>query len=207
MQPRDEQNQDWQAPQASGSAAPFQTPVEEVTPVGDAPVETPDPVVEDESQNDESDEVLVRWEATEHIHHERGAGWFVALAVVIITLMAIAILLMKSITFAILVPVMAATLLIYVKRPPQTNTYTLSRKGLHINDKIYTYSEFKSFGIVQKYEHNALVLIPRKRFQVDQTILFPDDVGEAVVDMFAARLPMKEVEPDIIDRLLSRLHL
>jgi hypothetical protein len=210
MQPQDEQNQDWQAPRATNSAAPFEAPIDESSPE-QVSEQAPDDMPEEDSINDrdtadESDEILVRWEATEHVHLERSAGWFIALALVVIALMALSIV-MKSITFAILIPVMAATLVIYVKRPPQTNSYTLSRKGLHINDKLYTYGQFKSFGIVQKNEHNSVVLIPRQRFQVDQTVYFPDEVGEAVVDMFAARLPMKDIEPDFIDQLLAKLHL
>jgi hypothetical protein len=54
--------------------------------------------------------------------------------------------------------------------------------------------------------HSA-VLVPRKRFQLGQTVYFPTEVGEQLVDMLASRLPMKELEPDALDRLLARLHL
>jgi hypothetical protein len=36
---------------------------------------------------------------------------------------------------------------------------------------------------------------------------FPEDVGEALVDMLAARIPMNEVKQDAIDHLLARLRL
>ena len=52
-----------------------------------------------------------------------------------------------------------------------------------------------------------MVLTPRKRFQIGQTLYFPEEVGEQLVDMLAERLPMKEVAPDAIDRLLAKLHL
>ncbi|MBC7764177.1 hypothetical protein H7Y29_00515, partial [Microbacteriaceae bacterium] len=54
---------------------------------------------------------------------------------------------------------------------------------------------------------HSVVLVPRKRFQLGQTIYFPEEVGETLVDMLAARLPMKETAPDLIDRILARLHL
>ena len=34
-----------------------------------------------------------------------------------------------------------------------------------------------------------------------------EEIGEQLVDMLAERLPMKEVAPDAIDRLLAKLHL
>jgi hypothetical protein len=60
---------------------------------------------------------------------------------------------------------------------------------------------------VQHGGHNSIVLVPRKRFQLGQTLYFPDEVGEPLVDMLAARLPMKEAAPDIIDKILTKLHL
>ena len=45
------------------------------------------------------------------------------------------------------------------------------------------------------------------RFQLGQNIYFPEESGEKIVDMLAARLPMKEVKPDFIDRILAKLHL
>lgn len=219
MQPQDQQNQDWQQPNERPSQAPFvavpaeaqetQEPSEQpITPQdmqGDSPV--PSSSVSDVAPSEGDDEALIRWQATEYVHQERTALWFVVLALVVIVLMALAIIVIKSVTFAILLPVMAATLVIYVKRPPAANDYIVSRKGLHINDRLYTYDQFRSFGLVQHAGHNSIVLVPRKRFQIGQTLYFPDEVGEPLVDMLAARLPMKEVQPDLVDKLLAKLHL
>lgn len=159
------------------------------------------------SYDDESDEALVRWQGSEYLHHDQTKLWYIVLAVVTIVLMILAIVLMDSITFALLIPVMAVTLVIYTRRPPAINDYTLSRKGLHINDKLFPYSQFRSFSVVAHNGANAAVLVPRKRFQIAQTVYFPEEVGEAVVDMLAARLPMKEGGLDAIDKLLAKLHL
>lgn len=155
----------------------------------------------------DDDEAVIRWQAAEYIHHERSSLWFVGLAIVAIVLMGIAAFLMRSITFAVLIPVMAVTLILYVKRPPNTINYTLSRQGLHVNDKLYLYDQFKSFGLATHSDHHAVVLVPRKRFQVSQTVYFPEEVGEPLVDMLATRLPMVEHQPDAIDKLLTRLRL
>ena len=75
--------------------------------------------------------------------------------------MAVAFLFMRSRTFTLLLPVMAATLVIYTRRPPVVNNYTLSRKGLYIDDKLYAYSQFKSFSVVSHNEVHSVVLVPR----------------------------------------------
>lgn len=224
MQPDNNSNEQWQQPPANSSQVPFQSPETPVVVAPSAPDAAPapvEPMVESTPVNeseipeqqsspeeDESDDtVLIRWEAPEYAHHERGMGWYVIFGVVTLVLVVVAILVIQSITFAILVPVMAIALFIYTQRAPEVLRYTLSRKGLHINDKLFTYSQFKSFGIVNHNNMHSAVLVPRKRFQLGQTVYFPEEVGEQLVDMLAARLPMKELGPDALDRLLARLHL
>lgn len=227
MQPENNSNEQWQRPQVTSSQAPFQVPetpenlpVEGVQPptAGDEQIGNQamaddgmqDQGVQEETsapEDENDDTVLIRWEAPEYTHHERSLGWFIIFGVVTLVLAVAAILIIKSITFAILVPVMAIALFIYTQHAPEVLRYTLSRKGLHINDKLFTYSQFKSFGIVEHNGMHSAVLVPRKRFQLGQTVYFPTEVGEQLVDMLAARLPMKELEPDALDRLLARLHL
>lgn len=226
MQPDNHSNEQWQQPQPTSPQAPFQAPTPPIAEPLVAPVSAPNPAVDplveqetsvaDETQTQESqdvpvdendDAVLIRWEAPEYAHHERSTVWYVIFGFITLLLAVAAILIIKSITFAILVPVMAIALFVYTQHAPEVLRYTLSRKGLHINDKLFAYSQFKSFGIVDHNGMHSAVLVPRKRFQLGQTVYFPAEVGEQLVDMLAARLPMKELEPDALDRLLARLHL
>ncbi len=231
MNPEDQKSpeEQWQQPAVSTNQAPYQAvpdeqPAEVVAEVPqNGSLEEVADRAEVDSGNEEApealqtdgnaeaisddDTALVRWQSTEYLHHERTAAWYVILAVVTLVLMVLAYVLIRSITFTILLPVMAVTLVMYVRRPPAPNDYSVSRKGIHINDKLYTYDQFRSFGVLTHQEHHSVVLVPRKRFQLGQTIYFPEEVGETLVDMLAARLPMKEAEPDLIDRILARLHL
>ena len=161
-----------------------------------------------EAFSDSSDDAaLLRWQATEYISHERTGVWYAVLTLVVLVFIALAILVFDSITFAILIPVMLVSLVVYIRRPPSVLSYTISRKGLHVNDHLYTYDQFKAFGIVTHEESHSVVLLPRKRFQVSQTVYFPEEVGEPLVDMLASRLPMQEVKLDAIDRLLKKLRI
>ena len=113
----------------------------ETTPLADQDVTTTQP---------DEDGVILRWQGTERIDREKDTLWFVGLGVVTLILMVVAIFLMQSPTFAILIPVMAAALVIYVRRPPAMIPYTLSTKGIYVNERLYPYSTFKSFGVVFK---------------------------------------------------------
>lgn len=213
MQQKD-QPDTWQQPDEQPSQAPFEavpetdesgpTPIVTLTPDEDAE-RAPDASsrAQHRPQNDEP----VRWQATEYIQREKNPLWFVLFGIVILGLMALAIFLMQSITFAILVPVMAAALLVYSHRPPRVLDYTLSRQGLHIGDRLYPFNEFKAFGVVHGDDEYSVLLIPTKRFKPGVSVYFPEEAGEAIVDMLGARLPMEELHLDLIDQLIRKLRL
>lgn len=188
---------------------PLQTPV--ATPDDSVPMN--DELTEEEpgyAPGDierEGDEELVRWQATEYIHREKNSVWYIGLAVATVVMMIAAWFLMHSLSFVILLPVMAAALVVYARRPPAVINYTLSRKGLHVNDRLYDFDQFKEFGLVHGDDEHSVLLVPRKRFQPGLTVYFPEEAGEAVIDMLAARLPMREINLDFVDRLLRLLRV
>ncbi len=149
----------------------------------------------------------VHWQASEYINNDKNTKWFVVFGIVVAVLMAVAIFLMQSITFAILIPVMAAALIVYGRRPPRVIDYTLSSQGLHVNDHLYPFAEFKSFGVVRDGKEYSAMLVPTKRFQPGVWVYFPEESGEAIVDILGARLPMRELHLDIVDQLVRKLRI
>lgn len=225
MQPNRNETE-WQQPKEQPSQAPYasshlespsqpQQPVVTLTPdqpaVSSQPLAAmtePEDTPADEQPIDASpSEQPVRWQAHEYIHHEKSPLWFIIFAVIVMGLIASAIYLIKSITFAVLIPVMAAALFVYSRRPPRIIDYTLSHQGLHINDRLYPFSDFKSFGIIHDGEEYSVMLIPTKRFRPGVSVYFPEESGEAIVDMLGARLPMQELHLDIIDMIVRKLRI
>lgn len=149
----------------------------------------------------------VRWQAQEYINQTKTPLWFALFAISLVAFMALAIFVMQSISFAILLPVMAAALLVYIRRPPRIINYTLSRKGLYINEQLYSFSEFKSFGVIHDGKEYSVMLIPLKRFRPGVSVYFPEVSGEAIVDMLGAHLPMEELHLDLVDQLLRKLRI
>lgn len=215
MQP--DHNDNWRLPSEQPSKTPY-TPIQDPN-VDTAPVVTMTAVgVAPQSQGGSQEapksratsasvDQPVHWQATEYIERGKNTLWFVMFGVVVIVLMTIAIFLMNSITFAILVPVMAVALLVYIRRPPRVLNYTLSRQGLHVNDRLYSFSEFKGFGVIHDGEEYSVMLIPVKRFHQGVSVYFPEESGEAIVDMLGARLPMQELHLDLVDVVLRKLRI
>lgn len=221
MNPDDKSAENWQQPPERPGQSPYYAPQSapdaEADPsvqlpgdgssAGSVPDNMPASEIDDNPAVEVDSDYVLRWQASEAASRNKGAVWYLLLGAVVLMLVALAIFVFHSWSFAVLIPVMLVALIIYIRRPPQVIDYTLSRQGLHIGDRLYGYGQFKAFGVVSGSEGHSVILLPRKRFQVSQVIYFPEDVGEPLVDMLAARLPMQDVKLDAIDRLLQALHI
>lgn len=176
--------------------------------------DTQQPVEDAEYYEDELDEneepaalmAPVNWEAQEYIHQEKGTVWFIIFGVVLAVMIGVAIW-QQAWTFVLLLIVIATTIIVFAKRPPRVISYSLTDKGLSVDDTLHPFKNFKSFGVVRDGEEYSIMLIPTKRFQPGVTVYFPEASGEAIVDMLGARLPMRELHLDVVDRFVRKIRL
>jgi hypothetical protein len=205
MQP-DQQNNYWQRdPNEVGPDEKLEMYTPE--PDGEEPTNTSD-LSENDSKKPAIDDEPIHWSASEYVHGEKNGLWFVVFAVVVLAFIAVDIFFWKSYTFSVLVLVMAAALIIYIRRPPQMIEYTLSGyQGLYVGDRLYHFNDFKAFGLIRDGVHHSIMLIPVKRFSPGVSVYFPEEVGEKVVDTLGARLPMEMLKLDMIDIVVRKLRL
>ena len=164
-------------------------------------------VTPEEMTNDDSLRQPISWQAAEGAYSKKTLTWYVFFVVVVVGLMALAILLFKSWTFAILIPIMAAAVIMLSSRPPKIITYSVSPKGVYVADKLFDFSEFRAFGVIQDQEIASIMLLPVKRFSPGVTIYFDEKDGERIVDMLGARLPIQEVKSDSLEKLIRLIGL
>jgi hypothetical protein len=149
---------------------------------------------------------IVNWEAREHVEYKKNGGWYAGLAVVVLAFSAIAVLLQQWV-FLVLVIVSAIALLIYTLQKPRLIHYSLSDKGLSEGNNLYTFDQFKSFGVLNENNHYSIVLVPKKRFSIRIRVYFPEAEGEQIVDVFGTKLPMEPVKLDVLDKLVRFLRI
>lgn len=147
----------------------------------------------------------ISWQASEYIHHEKHALWFAVLIAVALVLMAIAYFVIGSITFTILIGVMAAAVFVISSRPPRVLNYRLDYQSLSISEKQFSLHDFRTFRLIQDGPFYSIVLIPHKRFMPAVNVYFPPEEGERIVDIFGAVLPIEDAEPDLLDQLARKL--
>jgi ABC-type multidrug transport system fused ATPase/permease subunit len=193
----DEQPINGEQPFNNGAHQTLETPDQSVAESYEAPV------VEDTPSNPP-----ITWSAQEYIHIDKGAGWFILFALVVLVLVAIDVFFLKSWTFSVLVVVMAIAIIIYVRRPPRTLTYALSpAQGLYVGERLYHFDEFRAFGLIKDGDNHSIMLIPRKRFAPGVSVFFPEEAGERIVDILGQRLPVEELKLDIVDVVIRKLRL
>lgn len=160
-----------------------------------------------ESVADQSAEEFqpIQWRASEYVQHEKQGLWFVGLAVASFAFIMVALFLVHSYTFAILVVVMAVAIGYMASRPPQEVSYQLTSHGLFIGERSFSYHDFASFGVINEGALYSVVLIPTRRFSPSVSIYFPEALGERIVDILGSILPMRDIKPDAIDRLSRKL--
>ena len=148
----------------------------------------------------------ISWEAEEYIVRDRNTWWYIGLFLVGVGLSAIAVW-QSWWTFLVVVILCIITILTSNLRPPRKIQYTLGKDGLTEAGKLHKYEDFKAFGILKEGSHFSAVLIPKKRFGFSVKVYFPGTNGEAIVDALGARLPMKEVKLDFLDKIVNFLRI
>lgn len=183
-----------------------------------SPVEPPQPVAESVAASEPPElasEPMGRpvelqngleWQASEYVEHEKSLKWFIVLGAVTAALVALAIFLLKNYTFAVLLVVMAAAIVVWAKRPAREMYYKLETATIWVNDKPFALHDFRAFGLVQDGAIYTVTLLPNKRFSPGVTVYFPHELGEQIVDVLGASLPMEDMEPDWIDKLTRKLN-
>lgn len=147
------------------------------------------------------------WQAAEGEQPHRTPAWYGAFGLVVLLLVLLSVFVLKSWSFAILVVVMAMAVVLLMSKPPRTVHYSISPKGIYVADALHDFSEFRSFGVLLHATQPSIVLLPVKRFSPGLTIYFPSELGEAIVDMLGARLPIQEVKPDMVDKIVRVIKL
>jgi len=182
-----------QQPQAVASPVP-QTPVPQ--PAQPA-VEPAPPVVANEN--------AVQWTASEYIAHHKGAGWFLLLGLAVVAVAVGIYFWTKDIISVVAIVGMAVLFGYYAGRKPAVQSYSISEQGVAIGEKVYPFSELKSFSIVREGAFSSIVFLPMKRFMPFIPMYYAPEQEEAIVEVLARYLPFEERKQDPIDRFMSKI--
>jgi hypothetical protein len=156
--------------------------------------------LEQELEERRANEVAFSWQASEFVHHNKGAAWYLGLAAVILVPAAGLAFLHYWIEMGALAAA-AVAVLVYAGKVPKTMSYELTPDGLNVGGKEYPFANFRSFGVVPDAEWHSIELAPAKRLQPPISVLFDSQDFDQIVGHLELHLPRVDQAPDVLDRL------
>jgi len=97
--------------------------------------------------------------------------------------------------------VMGAAVIVYAQRPPRTLTYQLSADGLRIDQRLFSYQNFRSFSVMRDIDWHSIELDPTQRFMPRLTVLFDENDIDSIVSHLLQHLPRADRQMDLIERV------
>ncbi len=147
-----------------------------------------------------TDQPVVEWQAGEYVHHDKSMRWYLGLLGVLVLLMATALFTREWLSIGVFV-MMAVAVAVYARRPPHILNYLLDDQGVHIENKSYPYSQFRSFGVLQDADWKSIDLEPTQRFMPRLSLLFDDEELDQITSRLEAELPRVDRRPDLVERV------
>ena len=144
------------------------------------------------------------WTASEFIEHKKTAGWYIILAVISLGLTAGAFFL-EGIFTAVIVLISAILFGYVAAKKPRELPYVVNSDGVKVDNKLYRYSNFKSFSLIQEEGIQSIWFMPMQRFAPGLSIYFSPEEGQKIVNLLGTFIPYEERKLAPIDKLMHRL--
>lgn len=146
------------------------------------------------------------WQAHEYVHVEKTPDWFWALGLVAVAAF-VAALLLNNILFAVLILLIALVLGLFAARKPNVVRFSITPRGIRIDDTLYTYQNIKSFAIEELSPDHTPKLIIAPRGIIAPMLVIPivDVSPDDVHDLLRTFLPEAEHGEPLSHRVMEWL--
>ena len=139
--------------------------------------------------------IILRWQAHEHEHIERGSDWFWALGIAAVCLSLTAIL-FHNLLFGILIVLAAATIASYARVPPPLTSFEISVRGIRVGDTLHRFDDIISFWVEEGDKSEPVLFVDTTAFMSPNLIIPLVGVDADAVHAFlfdrCTEVPMKE---------------
>lgn len=187
-----------------GEAAPHEEAEAPTEPSGQELPEAELGETEPDSEASGDPEVAFSWQASEYVHHHKSILWYATVVLVVLVLCGIAAWLRLWLEVGVFL-VMGAAVFVYASKPPRTLLYELSGEGVHIDDKLYPFSELRSFSVIEDPEWHSIDLEPAKRFSPRVVLLFDPKHYDEIIGHLERHLPREDRELDFIEKFTRKV--
>ena len=150
------------------------------------------------------DETLLSWQAPEFIDHDRNHQWYIAAVVVILGILAYSVYTRDWFFIGVLM-VMVAVSFKYLNQKPSINLYAISRIGIFVNDRLYSFDDLHSFWIVYQPPVKTLNIMSVRKYMPALTIQLDDQDPVIIRSILKKFIPEQEKRGESFADKLSRV--
>ena len=130
---------------------------------------------------DNEDENVIGWEMHEFLENKKDFTWYALLFLIAAILATLSYLIVGEIIAPISISLMAVAVALFSFKKPDRQKYTLTSFGLKVNSRLYEYSSFKAFSLLQDQGMAVIYLITSQRFMPPLTIYLPTSKDKAII--------------------------
>ncbi len=143
----------------------------------------------------------ISWTGSEFISNQKNGGWYLALTGFIIVICAIIYFISKDIISIVFIAIMGVLFAIIAGRKPRELQYSIDDQGVHVGQKSYMFTDFKSFSLNRHGAIGYVSLLPLHRFHNELSIYFPPENEQAIFDALATHIPNEQRRETSVDKL------
>lgn len=149
-------------------------------------------------------DIQLRWTTLEYPYKEHPRDWYVAVIIIIVSLMVMSFLL-DNILFGIFIALGGFTLLLYAVRKPGVLEVAITDKGVVTNNTLYLFSEISSFWVEEGSNEPKIILESKKTYIPYIIIPLGDADPDEVRSVLGKSLKETEHVEPITQKLMEHL--
>ena len=147
----------------------------------------------------------ISWMASEFIHHDKSASWYLGLFAVAAAAGAGIFFLTHDIVSVAVILFAAFFLAYFGAHKPRQLEYKIDGQGITVGGKFYAFNDFRSFSLVPEGAFNSIVFMPLKRFAVPLSIYYDPRAETQIIDVLKNRLPFEPGRLDVSEKLMRKI--
>jgi len=150
----------------------------------------------------------IEWTAPEFTKYKKSKGWFVGLIFITLIIIVIAVIL-KNFLWALLTIIAAFAVYIYATREPRKIKFSISPKGIQIDQDIHEFEDLKSFWIFYEPEIKEISIRSKKIFMPYLKIPLgnqdPAEIRRLLLKFLPERLPERKQKKSLLDEWARKI--
>jgi hypothetical protein len=149
----------------------------------------------------------ILWQAPEHIKLEKNEDWFWIIGIVSAGLVFLSIF-FGNILLGLIILIGIGVTFAIANKPAEIIDFEINRKGVKINDTLYTYANLESFYIIDEdgYERDRLLIKSRKMFVPLLVLPIGNSIEHQIIyDFLIEYLNEEELREPTMQKMMQNL--